>query len=36
MNRPTLFFADLAFHVDRFAQDVHDTTQRSLPPPSCC
>ena len=28
MNRPTLFFADVAFHVYRLAQYVHDTTQR--------
>ena len=27
MNRPTLFFTDLAFHVDRFTQYVHDTAQ---------
>ncbi|VTM86599.1 Uncharacterised protein [Raoultella ornithinolytica] len=28
MNSPTLFFADVAFHIDRLTQHVHDTTQR--------
>ncbi|VCY11768.1 hypothetical protein BANRA_00003 [Klebsiella pneumoniae] len=28
MDSPTLFFADVAFHVNRLTQYVHDTTQR--------
>ena len=27
MDSPTLFFTDIAFHVDRVTQDVHDTAQ---------
>jgi len=27
VDSPTLFFTDIAFHVDRVTQDVHDTTQ---------
>ncbi len=27
VNRPTLFFTDVAFHVDRLTQHVHDTAQ---------
>src|SRR5690606_36111463 len=27
VNRPTLFFTDVAFHVDRLTQNVHDTTE---------
>ena len=30
VNRPTLFFADVAFHVDRLTQYVHDTAQGSF------
>ncbi len=28
VDSPTLFFADVAFHVNRLTQYVHDTTQR--------
>src|SRR5690606_13046619 len=28
VDSPTVFFTDVAFHIDRLTQHVHDTTQR--------